>query len=99
MAGIPKAPQIMSATPRELRRQAGTRPALPTPQNINPTPQIRPNAPSMTAYGKTPPLANPANLGQQGFAMGGGVGGLSGAIPSIWSGKSSLGAKIKKGRR
>lgn len=102
MAGMPKAPAVMTATPRELRRQAGVRPASPTPQNINPMPQIRPSAPSTRAYGKTPSPLNPANLGPAMFAMGGVAGNslqASGAIPEIWSGKSAHGVKIKKGRR
>lgn len=99
MAGLPKAPPMMAATPRELRRQAGVRPASPTPQNLNPMPQIRPSAPSTRAYGKNPPAMNPANLGPGNYAMGGNTMQMSGAIPAVWSGKSAHGVKIRKGRR
>jgi hypothetical protein len=62
MAG-PKAPPTISATPRELRRQAGVPPAIPTPAIVNAAPRIRPSAPSQRDYGKNPGVLNPANLG------------------------------------
>lgn len=63
MAGM-KPPPIVAATPRELRRQAGVPPAIPSPAIVNAAPRIRPSAPSTRDYGKNPPAPNPANLGQ-----------------------------------
>lgn len=61
MAGFPKPPPVLAATPRELRRQAGIAPAMAG--TVNMAPRIRPTAPSTRDYGKNP-LMNPANLGQ-----------------------------------
>jgi hypothetical protein len=66
MAGLGKPPPILSATPRELRRQAGISPAVPQPTTVNTAPRIKPSAPSLRDYGKNPPLLNPANLGRMG---------------------------------
>jgi len=61
MAGFPRPPAMLEATPRGLRRQAGIAPAMAG--TVNMAPRIKPSAPSTRDYGKNP-LMNPANLGQ-----------------------------------